>query len=81
MLRKHETNLNNSFTNLEPGCTNDNPIPISSQCGHRLSQPLLGLNRSLLVLAIESDDISRLMSDYEVTLVNDNSKSPLDPGL
>jgi hypothetical protein len=52
----------------------ENPPPHSSLAA-AFCNPTIYSSRQIYVAGIYSDMIFRLMSDYEVTLVNDNSKS------
>lgn len=64
-------------TNLWLGCTTDNPLAF--QFARRFPNIFNRPRRAYLVARKHSDSLYRLMSDYEVTLVNDNSKfRPLD---
>jgi hypothetical protein len=67
------------IANLWLGCMLEN-LPPHSNLAAAFCNPSIYSRSQIYVAGIYPDMISRLMSDYEVTLVNDNSKSTPLPG-
>jgi hypothetical protein len=61
------------IANLWPGCMHETP-PSCYKIAAAVLNPSSSFGEPTHVTGIYSDGVFRLMSDYEVTLVNDNSR-------